>query len=315
MEPSFKKYWRDYKWSNIFEMVRNSFKKPKVCSDPFKGFVVITGATSGIGYQTARKYASFGAKLLTINRNKEKSESLCKELKDEFGAECSYIIADLSKLEDIKRVAKELSSINSDIDVLIHNAGIYLNRRVITEDGIEITFVVNYLSNFIITYSLLDKFKLQKHGRIIFVSSEGYRFAAWGLKLDDINWEKRKYTGLGAYGSAKLAQILSMMIFDEKLKGTGVTINAMHPGFVRTATGRDNDAVYKFFKRNILDRLASSPEVSAEALYYLGVSKEIEGVSGKFFNLTTIEELAPPAKDREVANDLWNLSLKLGGFV
>lgn len=315
MEPSFRKYWRDYKWSNVFAMVKNSFKEPKVCVEDFNGLVVITGATSGIGYHTARKYASHGARLITVNRNPEKSEKLCKELEREFGADCRYIIADLSRIEDMHRVGNALASLEEDIDVLIHNAGVYLQRKTLTPDGIETTFAVNYLSNFVITFLLMDKLKAQGHGRVILVSSEGYRFAAWGIDLNDINWDKRRYTGLRAYGASKLAQLLSMMIFDEKFRGSGVTINAMHPGFVRTGTGRENGPLYRWFKRNILDRLSKSPEISAEALYYLGVSKELEGVSGKFFHLTTEEELAPPARDREVAEKLWELSLKLGRLV
>jgi NAD(P)-dependent dehydrogenase (short-subunit alcohol dehydrogenase family) len=146
------------------------------------------------------------------------------------------------------------------------------------------------------------------------VNSEGYRFAVWGLRLDDLNWQKRRYSGLGAYGSAKIAQLLSMIIFNEYFKDSGVTINAMHPGAVRTGTGRENSAFYKWYKRSVIDRLSQSPEISAEALYYLGVSKEMDGVSGKFFNLTTEEELAPPALDREAAQKLWEVSLSMGGL-
>ncbi len=113
---------------------------------------------------------------------------------------------------------------------------------------------------------------------------------------------------------AKTAQLLSMLIFNDLLKGTRVTINAMHPGSVRTESGKDNDPVYKWVKKNIYDRFLKSPEISAEALYYLGVSKELEGISGKFFNLTTEEEPAPPALDRGEAYKLWKKSLELAGF-
>jgi retinol dehydrogenase-13 len=111
---------------------------------------------------------------------------------------------------------------------------------------------------------------------------------------------------------AKLAQLLSMIVFDEYFQKTGVTINAMHPGAVKTDTGQENGPVYRWFKRNFIDKSLKSPEISAEALYYLGVSKEIETVSGKFFNLTTLEEPAPPALDKELAFELWEKSLELG---
>jgi retinol dehydrogenase-13 len=311
----FAKYFKEYEWSNIFAMIRNNKSDPKICDKTYKGkLVVITGATSGIGYLTARKYASMGADLICVNRNPEKSEALKKEITGEFTVKCEYIIADLSKLDEIHRVGKELTQLNTEINVLIHNAGIYLTKREITPDGLEKVFVVQYLSSFIINYILMDKLKSQGNGRIIMVNSEGHRFAAWGLRLDDLNWERRRYSGLKSYGSAKLAQLLSMIVFNEHFQNTGVSINSMHPGAVKTETGQDNGPVYRWFKRNFIDKTLKSPEISAEALYYLGVSKEMEAVSGKFFNLTTEEEPAPPALDKETAYELWQKSLELSGL-
>lgn len=308
-------YIREYKWSNVFAMIRNNRKDPKICHDDFKGkLVVITGATSGIGYVTARKYASKGANLLCINRNPEKSEKLWQEIEREFGVKCDYKIADLSKLNDIFLVSKGLAQLNVPIDVLIHNAGIYLTKRELTPDGPEKVFMVHYLSSFIINYFLMDKLKAQEKARIIMVGSEGHRFAAWGLRLDDLNWEKRSYSGLKSYGSAKTAQLLSMIVFDEHFKNTGVTINTMHPGAVKTETGQENGPVYRWFKKNFFDKTLKSPDISAEALYFLGVSNELEGVSGKFFNLTTEEEPAPPALDKDVAFALWEETLKMTGI-
>jgi retinol dehydrogenase 13 len=311
----FAKYFKEYEWSNISAMIKNNRLDPKICTEDFKQkLVVITGATSGIGYLTARKYASMGSTLLCINRNEKKSEALCFEIKKEFGVNCNYKIADLTNLQDIHRVADELSKLNTPIDVLIHNAGIYLTKRELTPDGLEKVFTIQYLSSFIINYILTDKLKSQEKARIIMVNSEGHRFAAWGLRLDDLNWEKRSYSGLKSYGSAKLAQLLSMIVFDERFKNTGVSINAMHPGAVKTETGQENGPVYRWFKRNFLDKSLKSPQISAEALYYLGVSKELEAVSGKFFNLTTQEEPAPPALDKEIAYELWGKSLELSGL-
>jgi retinol dehydrogenase-13 len=270
----FAKYFREYKWSNIFAMLRNNKAAPKKCDETSEGKrVVITGATSGIGYLTARKYASMGADLICVNRNPEKSEALQKEIVHDFGVRCESIRADLSKLDDIKRAAKELNQLQAGIDVLIHNAGIYLTKRETTADGLEKVLVIQYLASFILNYLLMDKLKAQKSARIIMVNSEGHRFATWGLRLDDLNWEKRRYAGLKSYGSAKTAQLLS-----------------------------------------VFDRTLRSPEISAEALYYLGASKEMEGVSGKFYNLTTEEVPAPPALDKDVAYELWEKSLDLAGL-
>jgi retinol dehydrogenase 13 len=309
------KYFKEYNWADILAMIRNNKAMPETCEDSFRGKnVVITGATSGIGYSTARKYASGGANLLCINRNEEKSEALCKEIQADFAVTCDYKIADMSRMEDVHRTGRELAELDSPIDVLIHNAGIYITKRELTVDGFEAVFFVNYLSSFILNYILMEKLKSQDRTRILLVNSEGHRFVAWGLNLDDLNWEKHHYTGLRGYGSAKMAQLLSMIVFDDIFKQSGVTINAMHPGAVKSHSGTENGPLYRWFRQKVIDKNVRSPEISAEALYYLGISKEVEGRSGKFFNLTTEETPAPPALDKETAEELWKLSLRFGGL-
>lgn len=310
----FSKYFREYQWSNISAMIRNGRLDPKKCPAGFKArLVVITGATSGIGYLTARKYASQGADIICINRNLEKSEALKKEIESEFGVSCDFKIADLSNLHDTRRVAVELAGLERPIDVLIHNAGIYLTRKELTPEGFDKVFVVHHLSSFMINVLLGEKLKSQGKARIILVSSEGHRFAAWGLHLDDLNWEKRRYSGLKSYGSAKLAQLLSMLILADYYRPWGVTINAMHPGAVRSETGRENGPVYRWIKKHIYDKILRPTEIAAESIYYLGVSDALEGVSGKFFNLTAEEEPAPPALDKEAAIELWAKSVEMTG--
>ncbi len=311
----FFKYLREYRWSNIFAMIRNSKAEPARYGGDFNGrLVVITGATSGIGRSTAFKYASCGARLLCINRSENKSRALCEELRAAYRVQCDYLIADLSRMEDVQRVARELVQLEVPIDVLIHNAGIYRTARGLSPEGRELVFAVNHLSSFLLNYLLMEKLKSWGRTRILLVNSEGHRFAAWGLRLDDLEWEKRFYTGLRSYGSSKTAQLLTMMIFDDLFRGSGVSINAMHPGAVKTEAGKDNGALYTWFKHNILERNFRNPDVSAEALYYLGASEALEGISGKFFNLTTEEEPAPPALDREAARELWDISVKMGGL-
>jgi len=296
-------------------MLRNNIANPKICKDNFVDkTVVISGTTSGIGYSTARLYASHGANIVCINRDEKKSKKLCAEISNDFNVECDYKIADFTRISDIKRVGLDLLRSEKNIDVLIHNAGTYSTKKIFTENNIEIVFQVIYLSSFIINYILMDKLKSQERARIIFVNSEGYRFAVSGLNLDDLRWEKNLYFGLASYGAAKTAQLLSMIKFNEYFKGSGVTINACHPGQVKTNIGENNGRLYLFYKHSFVNPLSKSPNISANALYYLGVSKEVEEVSGKFFNLTTEEALAPHALDREVAEKLWNKSLILGGL-
>ena len=217
-------------------------------------------------------------------------------------------------MDDTHKAARNLLEIEKPIDIIIHNAGIYLTKRQITSTGIEKVFMVNYLSSFIMNYILKDKLKSQGKCRIILVNSEGHRFAAWGLRFDDLDWSKRRYSGLKSYGTAKLAELLAMIKFDEYFRGSGVTINAMHPGAVKTATGQDNGPLYKWFKKNVLDKTLNPVSVAAEAIYYLGVSEDLETFSGEFFNLTTLEEPAPPALDVENARVLWEISLKMGNL-
>lgn len=296
-------------------MMRGGGGDLKECTDDFKGrLVAITGATSGIGYAAARKFASHGANLLVINRNEEKSIALCEEIRQEFQVECDYMIADFSQLSTVRKVGYDLLQSDSEIDVLIHNAGIYSTAKIITEDGNELVFQVDYLSSFALNYILKDKLKAQGKARIIFVNSEGHRFAVWGIGLHDPTYEKRRHSGLGSYGVAKTAQLLSMIKFAEYFEGSGVTINAMHPGNVKTNSGSQNGRIYRWYKRNLIDRSAGDPQMSAAALYYLGVSKEMGGINGKFFNLTTEEEPAPPAIDHEVAEELWPKSIEMAGL-
>lgn len=311
----FGKYFKEYRLSNVLAMIKNNSKKPLTCLDDCKGkLVVITGATSGIGYAAAKKFASKGADLICINRNKERSEALKHEIESAYKVKCDYILADFSILDDTYKAAQSLLEIEKPIDIIIHNAGIYLTKRQITSNGIEKVFMVNYLSSFIMNYILKDKLKSQGKCRIILVNSEGHRFAAWGMRFDDLDWSKRRYSGLKSYGTAKLAELLAMMKFDEYFRGSGVTINAMHPGAVKTATGQDNGPIYKWFKKNVLDKTLNPVSVAAEAIYYLGVSEVMETVSGEFFNLTTLEEPAPPALDVENARVLWEISLKMGNL-
>ena len=308
------KYFNEYEVSNIAAMIKNNRRDPKICTENFKDkLVVISGATSGIGYLTARKFASHGARLLCVNRNKQKSEELQEEIEVEFGVSCNYLLGDMSVLPDVQRIAEELQKEDLPIDVLIHNAGVHRTKRELTREGFDKVFVVNHLSSFMMNILLAEKLKSQEKARILLVNSEGHRFAAWGLKLDDLNWEKRRYSGLKSYGSAKLAQLQTMHIFENYFRDSGVSINAMHPGAVKSDTGKENSASYRWLKKHLFDKMLRPTDISSESIYYLSVSNDLEGVSGKFFNLTTEEEPAPPALDKEAARETWAKSVEMTG--
>lgn len=311
----FWKYFKQYEISQIMAMIKNGKKDPFICEDRFDNkLVVITGATSGIGAFTAMKFASMGADLLCINRNEEKSIKQKSELESTYAIKYDYLIADFSKLKEIHNVSDKLSALERPIDVIIHNAGLTLTKQQLTVEGYDVVFTVQFLASFIINYKLMDKLKTQDSARIVMNNSEGHRFVPWGLRLDDLSWKKRRYTGLKAYGSAKLAQLLSMHIFKEKFEGSNVTINAMHPGAVQSTSGKDNGPLYKWYKRNVLDKMLRPTEIASDSLYYLGVSKNLEGISGKYFCLTTEELPSPPAWDIDEARKLWHVSIDLGNL-
>ena len=183
----------------------------------------------------------------SIEMRKNQSE-LCETLKSQYHAKFSYFIADFAKLSDIHAVANHLASLDRDIDVLIHNAGVYMTKKMYTENNLEMVFQTNYLATFIINEAIKEKLKNQKHGRILFVNSEAHRFTVWGLRLDDLNWKKQRYSGLKSYSAAKMAQLLSMIKLNQYFAGSGVTVNAMHPGNVKTNSGQNNGKLYKIFQ-------------------------------------------------------------------
>ena len=131
------RYLKEYKWSNIFTMIRNLRSNSAICLDNFSHqMVVITGATSGIGFVTAEKYASHGADLLFINRNEKKSDELCESLRKKFNSNCDYILADFSRLSETHSAAKRLANLDKKIDVLIHIAGVYITKKTFTQDNL-----------------------------------------------------------------------------------------------------------------------------------------------------------------------------------
>ncbi len=196
--------------------------------------------------------------------------------------------------------------------MLINNAGVHNTQRTLTEDGIETVFCVNHLASFLLTRLLLPKIIESAPARIIQVNSQGHRFG--GLDLDDLNWDRRRYKGLQGYGASKVAQLLTVWELADQLEGTGVTINAMHPGEVRTNIGMNNGWLYRWQKRYLLWWFLKDPVISGNAIYYLAAAPEMAGVSGRFFNLTIDEKPAPHALDRSIGKRIWKISEELTGL-
>jgi NAD(P)-dependent dehydrogenase (short-subunit alcohol dehydrogenase family) len=297
------------KLPNELMFLKNWNQPLKVSNVDFKNkSVIITGATSGIGLVTAHEYAKNGANLIIAARNKEKAELVIKHIVDTYKVKVSLYIADFTNLNEVRNTANAIIKDNPKIDLLINSAGIHNTKRRIV-NGIEEVFLVNHLSTFLFTYTLIPLLKKQTHARIVNVNSEGHRFGK--VVLDDLNFDKRKYGGLKSYGQAKSAQLLTMLQLVEELKGSNVTINSMHPGAVRSNIGMNNDKFYRFINKYFIGLILKDPKMSAKSLYYLGTSPDLNNVSGKFFNLTNLEEPANHAKDHSLKEKVFNKSLEL----
>ncbi len=304
-------------------MMRSPFKLPdelnfltvgrlpqKASSTSMEGKIcVITGTTSGVGHQATLRLARAGAEIVMMVRNKDKAEALCAEISALSAHTPHYYIADFSDLGQVRKATLAILSTYPKIDILINNAGIHMTTRQLTVDGHEAAFAVNHLASFLITSLLLKRMVESAPSRIIQVNSEGHRFN--GLRLDDLTWEKRRYNGYLGYGASKTAQLMTVWELNDLLKGKGVTINAMHPGAVKSNIGTNNGLFYNWFSRYIIQPSLKSPVISGEALYYLASSPEMEGVSGKFYNLTNEEIPAPHSRNRELGFQLFQESIQL----
>ncbi len=309
------RYLLQYNFRDMADFLRNEKKAPAECSGSLEGkTVVISGATSGIGLETARLFASKGANLICLNRNPEKSERLEKELGDRFGSRVRTIQVDFRSLEQTKECARRLLELSEPMDVLIYSSGVYYTRKRFSVDGIEIVFQVNHLSSFCLNYLLKERLRKENRARILYVNSEGHRFALAGVHLDDLDWKRHVYTGLKSYGAAKTAQLLTMVKFAEYFSGSLVTVNAMHPGNVKSAIGENNGRLYRIWKKKLILPSAKDPIISARALFYLSVSDAVQKHSGGFFNLTTPEKPAPHARDYGMVDAVWTKSLTLCGL-
>jgi len=272
---------------------------------------VITGATSGVGRAAAIRLASGGSHLVVVARNAEKATRLRDELTAGYGVGVDLVIADFADLRDVRRAAAEVLALTPRIDVLINCAGMHSTTLTYTREGFETVFCVNHLASFLFTVLLVDRMKMSAPSRIIQVNSEGHRFN--GLDPDDLGWTRRRYAGLKGYGASKTAQLLTVWKLDEILRGTGVTINAMHPGDVLTNIGQNNGPLYRFFFRHVTSRFLKDPAISGEALYYLSAAPEMARESGRFYHLTIVERPARHALDRTVGERIFAQSLALTG--
>src|SRR5256712_2090336 len=270
--------------------------------------VLVTGATSGIGAATAIGLARMGATLALGVRDAKKADAARKEIARETGNTVMDLpLLDLASFRSIRWSADALKARHAPLDVLVNNAGIFTRDRHMTEDGLEAQFQVNYLGPFLLTMLLLDPLKAKAPSRIVNVSSEAHRGAS--IDFDNLQGE-RTYSGYGAYGQSKLAQILFTREFARRLLGTGVTVNVLHPGVIRTNLGKGEfpgafDVVRLFLK---------GTERGARTSIRVATSPALEGVTGKYFKNSREATSSPESYDDKAGRRLWDLSLALAGI-
>lgn len=298
------------KFPEELQFIPNSMMTQKTTGARLDGKVcVITGATSGIGYETSKRLAKGGAKLVMVCRNKDKALKVQKEIAEEYGTDAEFIIADFEKLAEVQRAADEISLRFPRIYLLVNNAGIHNTRRRLTGDGNEMVFQVIHLASFLLTNKLIDNLKSGAPSRVIDINSEAHRFG--GLNPDDLNWAKRPYIGLRAYGATKIAQLLTALELADRLSGSGVTVNVMHPGAVRTNIGMNNNIVYRLYNRYLLGWFLKDPAIAGDAIYYLAAAPELQKVTGKFFNQTIEEKPASYILKNDLQQKIWECSEQL----
>jgi NAD(P)-dependent dehydrogenase (short-subunit alcohol dehydrogenase family) len=269
---------------------------------------LITGGTNGIGKVTAQALAQMGATVVIVGRNAEKTAQVVEEIRAASGNKnVDFLLADLSSQQEVRRLAAEFKSKYSRLHVLLNNAGAVFMQRQLSVDGIEMTFALNHLAYFLLTNLLLDTIKASAPARIINVSSDAH--TSGKIEFDNLQGE-RSYNSK-AYGNSKLANILFTVELARRLEGTGVTVNALHPGFVATGFGKNNPGLLMKLIRAAVPLIARSPEKGAETSIYLATSVNAEGVTGKYFYDSHAIPAAAQATEMAVARRLWDVSAEM----
>jgi NAD(P)-dependent dehydrogenase (short-subunit alcohol dehydrogenase family) len=272
--------------------------------------IVITGGTSGIGEVAAVELAKQGARIVLIARDASRIQMTLPKLRQANpSASHTAHIADLTRIAEMRRVAREIASSEPEIDVLINNAGAMFGARQVTEDGLEKTFALNHMSYFVVTNVLLPN--LKPGARIVSTASDAHTGAK--LDFDDLQSEK-KYSGFAVYGRSKLCNILFNRELARRIDGRGVTANCLHPGFVATRFGDQSGGIVSVAVKIAKPIGAISPEKGAQTIVYLASSPEVEGKSGGYYYKN---KLATPTKEAQSDADakcLWDVSARLAGM-
>ena len=273
---------------------------------------LVTGATDGIGWMTARALARDEARVIVVGRNRDKGERRIAALRAETGNDAvGFELADLSAQAEIRALAARLVADLPRLDVLVNNVGAWFHRRTIGPDGIEMTWALNHLGQFLLTGLLLDLLGAAEAGRIVNVASRAHRGPQ--VDFDDPEGSGR-YAGWRAYQQSKLANILFTYRLAERLGSSPVTANCLHPGFVASRFGHNNPGLPRLVAVATQRLFAISEEKGAATSHFLAVDDAVAGVSGRYFVRCRPVESSPASRDREAQARLWRMSEETTGF-
>ncbi len=275
--------------------------------NPDGKIAIITGATSGLGKETAFALAGMNAILVLPTRNLIKGELVKNQITDKTGNPDIYVMeCDLASFDSIRRFTVEFKKRFDRLHVLVNNAGIWERRRKETSDGIEMNFGVNHLAHFLLTNLLMDKLRRSTPARIINVSSSAHKVGRMNFSDPE---GRKKFSSIRSYGQSKLANILFTRFLADKARKEGVTVNCLHPGVVATNLF---DKLHPAL-RYVAGLFMISCKKGAETIVYLATSPEVEGVSGEYFVRKKIRKPWSPALDDRAAARLWELSREYTG--
>ena len=272
--------------------------------------VLVTGATDGIGKETARRLAERGARVFIAGRNAEKGAAAVRDIATNTGTDqAEFLQADLSVQADVRGLAKAVKQRTNRLDVLVNNAGVIMFRREETRDGIEMTFSLNHLNYFLLTHELLDLLKASAPARIVSVASIAHRRAM--LDFDDLQLS-RGFGAWKAYSRSKLANIMFTYALARRLEGTGVTANCLHPGFVSSHFGQNG----RFLARTgmaLAMRFGNAISVAqgAQTSVYLASAPEVTSQSGLYFDEGKAVKSNHASYDRHAQEKLWDISARM----
>jgi retinol dehydrogenase 12 len=267
---------------------------------------LITGATDGIGKVTATALAGKGYAVVLAARNEAKAASVTREIAASTGnRDVDYLTADLRSLAQLRGLAVTFAQRYPRLDVLVNNAGVIMPRRVLTDDGYETTFQVNYLAQFYLTQLLLDELEKSRRGRVINLTSSVYRAG----KFDPNNLQsENRFSTIGTYAASKLCVLLFTIELAHRLAPTRVTANAVHPGIVRTPMMRGAQGVFRAISYAALP-FSLSPDKGAATSVFLASSPEPTRVSGQYFTKARSKKVKTSYNTQENRNLLWALSM------